>query len=247
MSATEVQSTRLSSAIERLYDVFASYPLRAQIDGCPHCVHPAMEEPLHARPLRELTGEELSLFSGKAMTTWGDDIDFRHFLPRLLELVALGDSDIDSFFVMGKLAYGKWELWPGEEQQAVRDFLLAWWADVLEKSPDEVDADCCLNDIEQAESTVMPYLNVWRTNHHLTATLQLARFVSVHRSDGTTGEVLGERLVGRSREITAFLFEPEVGRRLAACGLGSPDADWAEEVIEAAQTLQLVSAAGSPK
>ena len=31
------------------------------------------------------------------MTTWGDDYDFRHFLPRILEIYALDDSLTDQF------------------------------------------------------------------------------------------------------------------------------------------------------
>jgi len=70
------------------------------------------------------------------MTTWGDEADFKHFLPALL--VALtpasdyypgtihgGACDLQCF--AGKLAYAQWQSWPAKEQQAVLACLRAWW------------------------------------------------------------------------------------------------------------------------
>ena len=44
---------------------------------------------LSAVPLRELTGEQVGPYSGWAMTTVGNERDYRHFLPRILELAVV--------------------------------------------------------------------------------------------------------------------------------------------------------------
>jgi len=41
--------------------------------------------------------QKLHHYIGDAMTTWGDVYDFRHFLPRILEIYALDDSLTDQF------------------------------------------------------------------------------------------------------------------------------------------------------
>ena len=77
----------LQAAIEGLYAAFARYPLRAHIDGCPHCDLGAAERGLHARPLRDLREDDLGRYPFKAMSTFGNVDDFRHFFPRIAELI----------------------------------------------------------------------------------------------------------------------------------------------------------------
>jgi hypothetical protein len=118
----------LERAIDALYDVFGRYPLKGQIDTCPHCQLEGAERLLHTRPLRELTWVELRPFASKALTTFGDENDFRHFLPRVLELYArdaLG-APPHLFMFCNKLDYAGWTAWPPDEVAAVRSFLDAW-------------------------------------------------------------------------------------------------------------------------
>lgn len=103
---------RLRAAVERLYETFARYPLVAVIEGgCPCCRLGAHERDLHAAPLRELPEEHVGYFAFKAMTTFGGVDDFRHFLPRIAELVSerghADACDLGSF--TGKLSYGGFE------------------------------------------------------------------------------------------------------------------------------------------
>lgn len=81
-------TAELNEAIERLYSTFGSYPLRDRIDSCPCCRGPQETRHLHTKTLRELSAEDHGLYAFRAMTTVGDVDDFRHFLPRILELVA---------------------------------------------------------------------------------------------------------------------------------------------------------------
>lgn len=66
------------------------------------------------------------------MTTWGNVDDFKHFLPRILELCIDHDLGIHPFGIFGKLKYGKWEIWDNAEKEAVIAFLLEWWKYFLE-------------------------------------------------------------------------------------------------------------------
>ncbi len=78
-----------------------------------------------------MESEDISHYSFKAMTTWGDVEDFKHFLPRLLELSATTGLAYGYEVVLGKLEYAKWNEWEETEKDAIRAFLLAWWTESL--------------------------------------------------------------------------------------------------------------------
>ncbi len=124
----------LHQAIEDLYACFARYPLNPVMEGCPCCVSGADKEALHSKPLRELDGNDLSRYTFKALTTWGDTGDFKHYLPRIFELAATTSLPVDTFVVLGKLDYAQWRTWPGEEQEAITRFLLAWYTNAVKNN-----------------------------------------------------------------------------------------------------------------
>jgi len=118
----------LARAIGGLYGAFDAYPLKERIDVCPHCELDAAERRLHVRPLRQLTWADLGTYSFKAITSFGDEGDFKHFLPRVLELYVLDHrgAPYSLFMVCGKLDYAGWTAWPAGEVAAVRRFIDAW-------------------------------------------------------------------------------------------------------------------------
>lgn len=59
----------LQAAIDKLYTIFARYPLRHPVIGCPHCVSQVDQERIASKPLRQLKGEDLERFAWKAMST----------------------------------------------------------------------------------------------------------------------------------------------------------------------------------
>lgn len=115
----------MRASIEGLYAAFARYPLRARIEGCPHCDLGGAERGLHAKPLRELDEDDLGRFPFKAMSTFGDVDDFRHFFPRIAELITYyGHSRACDLGVLArKLPYGEWERWPEPERAAILRWL----------------------------------------------------------------------------------------------------------------------------
>lgn len=120
----------LKKSIDDLYTVFSKYPLRSKIEGCPCCVSETDQLPLHKLPLKKLSSDDLSRFAFKALTTWGTEDDFRHFLPRIFELVATTGFGTHFFIVLDKLHYGKWKQWKQPEIDAIKLFLETWWYDM---------------------------------------------------------------------------------------------------------------------
>jgi hypothetical protein len=118
----------LKIAIQNLYDTFSIYPFNPTMKGCSCCVSGADKEKIHSKQLRDLNEDDLSRYAFKAITTWGDTNDFKHYLPRIFELLATTDFIVDTFVVLGKLEYGKWQNWPDTEKKAITNFLFAWWA-----------------------------------------------------------------------------------------------------------------------
>lgn len=170
----------LHDAIERLYDVFARYRSERPWVACAHCVTEAENERLHAVPLRELTPDQVERYAFKAMTTWGTQDDFRHFLPRIFELLAEdgGDTWIDPEVVFGKLSHGDWHEWPAREREAIRQYLRCLWAEVLAAYPHAFSADSCLCSIAVTDEEMSPYLAAWDFGCRLTHARHFAAFVS---------------------------------------------------------------------
>lgn len=121
----------MQRVIENLYTTFAVYPCRPVIEGCPCCVSDSDKEHLHTKELRELGVDDLSRYAFKAMTTWGDQADFKHFLPRIFELLTTDEWLVDTFIVLGKLEYAHWENWPDTEKTAITEFLICWWTSII--------------------------------------------------------------------------------------------------------------------
>lgn len=121
--------TSFEEATETLYHVFARYPYGAGgMEACPCCTTDEDKRLLTSKPLRLLTEKELIRFAHSALYTWGGEEDFKHYLPRIFELTAKGELMVDTFVIIGKLEYAKWHTWKDDEQQAVREFIIQWWA-----------------------------------------------------------------------------------------------------------------------
>lgn len=175
----------LAEAIEGLYGAFSAYPLAQAVVGCPCCVSAEDEAQIRGRPLRALTAEDLGRYAFKAMTTWGDGNDFKHFLPRLLELVTDADSivgEVDVEVLFGKLRYGKWQAWPEQEREAVSRYFTALWRFLLTCSPEAATLDGYLCGIGQVEDDLAPYLDVWKNMKTGAALDELVTFVNSQES-----------------------------------------------------------------
>ena len=98
----------VAEAVQALYATFDGPAPRA-VTGCPCCSDGAHLASLSARPRRQLDGAALGPYAFSALYTVGTMADFKHFLPRILELVAADTLDCDTQVVFHKLVYaGPW-------------------------------------------------------------------------------------------------------------------------------------------
>jgi hypothetical protein len=171
----------LQTAIESLYTIFASYPLRANTGPCPCCHSAYDEQRLHAKPLRKLSVDDLEDFATGAMLVWGGTDDFKHFLPRIFELaVEQPDTFVDPQVALNKLHYGDWRGWPDEEQRGIEHFLTVVWDSVLDSEHDSCDMEVedWLCGFAQAENHLSPFLDKWIATETDNARLNLAAFIA---------------------------------------------------------------------
>jgi len=176
------ETPELRLAIENLYAIFASYPLRDDTNACPCCHSPDDEKRLHGKPLRKMNLDDLAEYATGALSVWGDETDFKHFLPRIFELsVAHGQEFVDPEMVFNKLHLGEWRYWPDAEQRAVEHFFDALWRCILDGQPHEYygwEIEGWLCGIAHAVGDLSPYLETWSVMETENARLNLAAFIA---------------------------------------------------------------------
>jgi hypothetical protein len=178
-------TAELEAAIEGLYSAFDSYPLPAFTNPCPCCHSPIeADAKLRSKPLRLLEAEDLSDYASDAINVWGDVLELKHFLPRILELLATTDRPtydfVDPQRVLNKLRYAHWREWLADEQASVERYLQNLWRSVLSYPPDSElteDIESWLCSIAQCEDDLSVYLDMWIGDESLSASLALSSFL----------------------------------------------------------------------
>lgn len=158
-SAASVDACGTAHAVEGVYRAFERHRRPLSHVHCEHCVSEADEEALCRRPLRELESRDISKYAFKAMTTWGTEADFKHLLPRILELTVAGTLDVDAEVVLGKLTLARWHDWPVDEVSAVRRLLRCWWCEVRASEGERVLG--CLAALSCAKEDLGQALSAW--------------------------------------------------------------------------------------
>jgi hypothetical protein len=117
-----------AALLPRLYTLFASYPFRPGFEQrCSPVTPPDSAEIIAlAKPIRRISSAELSRYAFKALTTWGDETDLRHFLPRLCELLCNNAYPWDPELLLDKLLYANATSWPDNELLLLREFFCAF-------------------------------------------------------------------------------------------------------------------------
>lgn len=176
----------LSSSIEVVYNAFDSYPIKEFIEYCPHCHGEEEERHLHKVPLNEMTPGNLGQYAFNALSIWGDSADYRHFLPRILELSVSRHSEpgLEPWLIGSKLAYAKWDSWPSLERNAILGFMEAAWQIVLSCPPSDASKEIKGPIWWSVEETfalvansgidVDPFLKRWLPSDELSPHLHLA-------------------------------------------------------------------------
>lgn len=234
---------KLDQAIETLYRVFARYEVPT------HLVAPAHREPetlvreLTSVPLRELSGRPIRVYAFWATTTVGNADDYRHFLPRILELAALNSpkqSQVEPWIIASRLDHARWRTWPEVEQAAIEAlFFVAWEHTVGDYREDAL----WFVGIAAAQLDLDRALAIWQRDTSLNAALKCAWFLSeeVILQDGNVTLKIEDtiRLVDdvyggpeSRRKIAAWLLSPLVKQRLEAALGAAASVQYAPEGLK---------------
>ncbi|GHO84875.1 hypothetical protein [Dictyobacter formicarum] len=234
---------QLQQAIEQLYTIFALYKTSNKMAACPHCVTQAEINDLTRVPLRLLTAEQLWRYTFKAMSTWGDERDFRHFLPRILELSAFnpGSYELELDMVCRQLDHGKWSDWPEEEQQAILQYFVIQWRLLLSSFTEETRYRVInyVNALGFMALDITPFLSYWRQERSLSATRHLVAFIDEHKDEIPFQHRLkywyGYQSI--AQHIIAWLLETETRLRLEDDFFRYADEAFADELAQSIDAL----------
>lgn len=137
----------LSDAVRNAYRAFPALSgIGPRLRVCPCCIDDAAVDELVRTPREFLTGEALGAWLGSAHDCDGAAMrEFRHFLPRLLELIAEGEEIglVSVECALRRLGPGPsdWPQanyrasWDREEIAALDQFFRAYWLKILHDPP----------------------------------------------------------------------------------------------------------------
>ncbi|MBL0071974.1 MAG: hypothetical protein IPP34_09230 [Bacteroidetes bacterium] len=129
--------------IEKSLRHFAKYQGLSKLEGS--ILYDDLEKwnrRLRSKKLRELTDEDLSVFAGKVIfLTWGDENDFRFYLPRMLELTAKFKTPYDIWILYSRLEDANWETWDFNEQKAINGFTIELWNNLLNDNSEKAEME----------------------------------------------------------------------------------------------------------
>ena len=209
----------LQKHIDSLYLVFAPYGADANMSGSPNYGElDGWNAALYSKPLRDLTAEDLARYSGKAITTWGTVEDYKHFLPRILELIGLIQVPYAVWVSFDRLEMAGWTKWPQQEKRVIERYMLLLWKHVLNHRSAALDFEFV--DYVAALARFYPnfpeLLTIWLNTTNSSATLRLADYVRDHHSDlfGHYGIPGLYRQQGNSKEIRRWLLSPAILMKL---------------------------------
>jgi hypothetical protein len=223
----------LQEAIDNCYAVFAFYRPPRRLEAPPYRDPAAILDTLSSAPLRNLTADQLGPYAFWAMTTVGDVDDYRHFLPRILELAISDNSHpgIDPPAIAGKLRYAGCPTWPDKERAAVQAIFAKAWHYGLKQHPDDYDPQRWLNGIALIDGDLDAALAAWLSSPSSNATLQLAEFFrgDVERLFGDRAnrnfwQGAGDAVIETMRRW--LLSDPVVNRLLAASDTVGSEDEW---------------------
>jgi hypothetical protein len=169
----------------------------------------------------------------KAMTTWGTEEDFKHFVPRLLDLYA---SSTDAWLLCDKLGYARWRSWPEPEQRAVERYLLALWRAELAEYGPPLPGNVLLQTMVTLDLDLAPYdlrkkLETWRLDSSRESARHIAGFVLEHGMalfwpSGFNGRLtLWQAKWEIAEDVREWLLEPATRDRLEASFVVHGDVD----------------------
>jgi hypothetical protein len=232
-------------AVRRLYEVFAHYLARPTAPECEFAYEVDDLVRLYSIPVTDLSGSDLKYYVQHAMLTVGDSVDYKHFLPRVFEVMLCEDGSVDPEIVVGKLSYADWRRWPRQEQEAIEAFLDFWWSDLLTHFPASHDADTCLCSVALAINDISPYMELWQHDWGPPAIRHLADlFITCGHYLLTTDDAFSPWWHDRPVAATCYrdwLLSDATRAKLESAFFRFAEEPYAEEISEAVRWFDMAT------
>ena len=192
--------------LEPLYTAFARYRLPDGLQVCEQCGPEWTAQDIRSTPLRSLSLPQLEAIRLMSL----DDNDFRHFFPRLIELL-LADPATVFAFDLARLR-GRVPTWPEPERAAVHDLVDGLWQDLLAGYPAQLgyfsDSPTLIDFTYWCDEALDPHLQRWQSLTPTAAAEHLADLVEYISYVGEPNEPAVKPL------ILEWLRQPIIGTRL---------------------------------
>lgn len=214
-----------TDVLDEVYAAFADEPRPRRIEACHHCETPGSLDALTRRQVRELSAAELAPYAASAPLTVGSWADLRWFLPRIWELLVMGELDWPDPQVMAeRVARSENETAdPLSQRQsaALTGLRRDWWRIVLSNAPGAsrhtpVDV---LATMALAGDDLVPVLQEWLALRDEAAYDWLVDFIHVDAPQLAAGRALDaytRELGWLPTLLTQWSEGPEVADRLDA-------------------------------
>ena len=230
----------LAERLGELYREFSKYPFDRNMSGDPAFPFLTDNAVLQKRPLRELTPDDFHYYFQKAITTWGTIDDFKHFIPRLLELMAqkyFGLVEVDPFWILTKLCFAAWRQWPNSEQIAVcATFETLFYCLLKDSHPTRYDqrAFQLFEGITECTENLSPYTKLVDQNASSAVDLQLAyyfldtKYQWLESATNQTDFDPRRALSARQRQVAEWLSKSTIRDRFEIAFFKCPQPENAE-------------------
>ena len=167
----------LRRALDHVYETFKVYSPPRVLEASPLRDPVEILNALTAAPLQMLSVENVESYVISALTTVGNVQDYKHFLPRILEL-AVESALVEPEIIASKLRYAGWHNWPLQEQRTVADVFYTAGNQALNAHPDEYLADGWLCGIAILRLDIREILQAWQSAQSAGASLQRAHLLT---------------------------------------------------------------------
>lgn len=249
----------LELAVTKLYTTFAKYSLYKTQTKLPGLR--SVEDPnLYKRPLKEISGAELVGLAIGGYEEWGSTKDYKHFLPRILDLLAFEPEAIVGTFDASLILFNLYQSLPDpdwnndQEIEVIEAYLLALWRVVLKNFPDFLPTEAVLLGLSFILSTddlfrgialvvrnIEPFLKTWRDNNSVGAFRHLSHFI-ISNSDSIwqAWELRGywKPCLEKMQQIIKWLLDPVTKQSLEQAFFDHFSEPYAAEFSKAIEILE---------
>ncbi len=131
-----VMEKEMKEIIQKGYNLFAGYKLNGRLDVCPCCMSEVEQEQLLSVQVEKLPLALLSVYNTSAMPEEIEAVEYKYFLPRLLELINEFNFPAHSIEItLSRMAYLRPGEWSIEEAAFLEEYMKSFFKKCLAKYP----------------------------------------------------------------------------------------------------------------